>query len=143
MNVLMKVNSQIVLGILAKYIWNVYILYILYYDRGRFCFLVSYNLRWSRGNRKMDNITKNTRISSRHKIVDNLISKIFLRIFIYHVDQKKLLGSITIFPDDPSRNWKMKWFLSPGDLDKRKMHFVLNQIYKLLSGVVHILYVGR
>ena len=28
------------------------------------------------------------RISSRHKIVDNLISKIFLRIFIYHVDQK-------------------------------------------------------
>ena len=44
------------------------------------------------------------RISSRHKIVDNLISKIFLRIFVYHVDQKKLLGSITIFPDDPSRN---------------------------------------
>jgi hypothetical protein len=28
---------------------------------------------------------------------------------------------------------------SPGDLNKRKMHFVLNQFYKLLSGVVNIL----
>ena len=34
----------------------------------------------------------------------------------------------------------MKWFLSPGDLNKRKMHFVLNQVYKLVSGVVHILH---
>ena len=60
--------------------------YVLYYDHHTLCFLVSYNLRWSQGNRKMDNFTKNTRISSRHKIVDNLISKIFLRIFVYHVD---------------------------------------------------------
>ena len=34
----------------------------------------------------------------------------------------------------------MKWFLSLGDLNKRKMHFVLNQVYKLLSGVVHVVH---
>ena len=87
----MKVNSQIVLGVLAKYVrlHTTYMYYIMTTTHSASWFPIIYvDLE---GIEKWITLQKiHAYISSRHKIVDNLISKIFLRIFIYHVDQKNL-----------------------------------------------------